>query len=51
MDIVWACFMQMTNLGYVVAYLNYAKPINIRTRLITFTCVCSCCELHVNISL
>ncbi len=35
MEIVQACFMQMTNLGYVVAYLKYVKPINNITRLIT----------------
>lgn len=39
MNIIWACFMQMINLGHVAAHLQNSKFINIRTRLRTNVCV------------
>jgi len=33
MELVWACVMQMTNLGHMVAHLEYSEFNNIRTWL------------------
>lgn len=38
MDMVWACFMQITNLSLAVAHLEQSKFINVRTRLRTRSC-------------
>ncbi len=39
MEMIWACFMQMTNLVYATIYLEYCKFTNIRTRFRTNSCV------------
>ncbi len=38
MEMVWACFMQMTNLVHAAAHLENSKLTKIRTRLRTNSC-------------
>ncbi len=45
MEMVWACFMQMTNLVHVTAYLEYSNSLTLGTRIKTNSSANAHCEL------